>query len=141
MKRLFFIAAASLMMLASCSQKSDLISVEVPPRPAGQESALGMAADPIEVVRVGFVGDEIDLWWILNKRQRYIKQYNKENLINNKIYFYGNVDDSLKELLIRFGVEVYSFNPPNLETTDSLYYETIYNHYLNKIASFCKLSD
>lgn len=56
MKRLFFIAAASLMMLASCSQKSDLISVEVPPRPAGQESALGMAVDPIEVVRVGFVG-------------------------------------------------------------------------------------
>ena len=95
----------------------------------------------IHILGFGLQYDEIDLWWILNKRQRYIKQYNKENLINNKIYFYGNVDDSLKELLIRFGVEVYSFNPPNLETTDSLYYETIYNHYLNKIASFCKLSD
>ena len=50
----------------------------------------------------------------------------------------GNINNSLKELLIRFGVEVYSFSPSNLETTDSLYFETVYNHYLEKIASFCK---
>ena len=48
--------AASLLVLASCVQQSGVIKVDVPERPAGQESALGMTADPIEVVRVGFVG-------------------------------------------------------------------------------------
>lgn len=47
---------ASLLVLASCVQQSGVIKVDVPERPAGQESALGMTADPIEVVRVGFVG-------------------------------------------------------------------------------------
>ena len=32
------------------------VQVEVPERPAGQLSALGMTADPIETVRVGFIG-------------------------------------------------------------------------------------
>ncbi len=48
--------AASLLVLASCVQQSGVIKVDVPVRPAGQESALGMTADPIDVVRVGFVG-------------------------------------------------------------------------------------
>lgn len=47
---------ASLLVLASCVQQSGVIKVDVPERPAGQESALGMTADPIDVVRVGFVG-------------------------------------------------------------------------------------
>lgn len=57
MKNLFImLTAASLLMLASCSRQSGVIRTDVPARPAGQESALGMTADPIEVVRVGFVG-------------------------------------------------------------------------------------
>ncbi|MBQ8483381.1 MAG: Gfo/Idh/MocA family oxidoreductase [Bacteroidales bacterium] len=56
MKRLFLMMTASLLVLASCVQQSGVIKVDVPERPAGQESALGMTADPIEVVRVGFVG-------------------------------------------------------------------------------------
>ncbi len=56
MKRFFMLMAASLLVLASCVQQSGVIKVDVPVRPAGQESALGMTADPIDVVRVGFVG-------------------------------------------------------------------------------------
>ncbi|MBR2128811.1 MAG: Gfo/Idh/MocA family oxidoreductase [Bacteroidales bacterium] len=56
MKKLFFIVAISVMALVSCSENKGVIQVDVPARPAGQESALGMTADPIEVVRVGFVG-------------------------------------------------------------------------------------
>ncbi len=56
MKKLFFIVAISVMALVSCSDNKGVIQVDVPARPAGQESALGMTADPIEVVRVGFVG-------------------------------------------------------------------------------------
>lgn len=42
--------------MLSCSPRTKLISVETPARPAGQESVLGLAADPIDTVRVGFVG-------------------------------------------------------------------------------------
>ena len=56
MKKIFVSAVASVMMLLSCSQNPGVIKTDVPARPAGQESALGMTADPIEVVRVGFVG-------------------------------------------------------------------------------------
>lgn len=56
MKRLFYIAAAMIMLLSSCSQKVGYIKVETPKRPAGQESVIGLTADPIETIRVGFVG-------------------------------------------------------------------------------------
>lgn len=57
MKKLFImLTAATLMLLASCSQKPGVIKTDVPARPAGQESVIGLTADPIEVVRVGFVG-------------------------------------------------------------------------------------
>lgn len=42
--------------MLSCSPRTKFISVETPARPAGQESVLGLAADPIDTVRVGFVG-------------------------------------------------------------------------------------
>ena len=39
-----------------CCNKGGAIEVAVPERPAGQQSALGMTADPIETVRIGFIG-------------------------------------------------------------------------------------
>ena len=68
MKKYFFFAVLPLLCLASCkSQKSvsasvparvedGIIVLETPAREPGQESALGMACDPIDTVRVGFVG-------------------------------------------------------------------------------------
>lgn len=48
--------AAALIALSSCVQKPCVIRTDVPARPAGQESVIGLTADPIDVVRVGFVG-------------------------------------------------------------------------------------
>ena len=66
MKRtiLLLLASAALLMVTAvscksnekCCDKDGVIEVAVPERPAGQESALGMTADPIETVRVGFIG-------------------------------------------------------------------------------------
>ena len=42
--------------IVSCSPRTNVISVDTPKRPAGQESVLGLKADPIDTVRVGFIG-------------------------------------------------------------------------------------
>ena len=66
MKRIILLLLASAALLMgtavscksndNCDKKDGVIEVAVPERPAGQESALGMTADPIETVRVGFIG-------------------------------------------------------------------------------------
>lgn len=43
-------------VIVSCSPRTKVISVDTPKRPAGQESVLGLKADPIDTVRVGFIG-------------------------------------------------------------------------------------
>ena len=55
MKRVLLV----LLMVAavcSCVSKSGVIQVDVPKRPAGQEHVLGLATEPLDTVRVGFVG-------------------------------------------------------------------------------------
>lgn len=54
MKRILFALAATFMTF-SCVQKN-VISVDVPERPAGQESVLGLRTEPLDTVRVGIVG-------------------------------------------------------------------------------------
>lgn len=54
---------------------------------------------------IGFSLDysETDIWWVLNKRARFLS----EATINNKIYFYTHaISDEKKGLLEAFGVEV-----------------------------------
>ena len=55
MKKLIF-AVLSFLAVVSCSQNVGPIRIDVPERPAGQESVLGLATDPIDTVRVGFIG-------------------------------------------------------------------------------------
>ena len=55
MKKLIF-ALVTTIALWSCSEKSGIIEVEVPARPAGQEHVLGLTTEPLDTVRVGFVG-------------------------------------------------------------------------------------
>ena len=43
-------------VIVSCSPRTNVISVDTPKRPAGQESVLGLTAEPIDTVRVGFIG-------------------------------------------------------------------------------------
>lgn len=92
----------------------------------------------IHIIGLSLQYEEIDLWWLLNKRQRYIKQLGKENIISNKIRFYGNTSNSMKKLLNKLGVEVYTFRQKGLKPDNPLYYKMQYNYYLGKIASFCK---
>ena len=56
MKRYFILLTIMLVAAVSCSQSQNLIKTEVPPRPAGQESVLGLKAEPIDIVRIGVVG-------------------------------------------------------------------------------------
>ena len=55
MKKLIFALVATI-ALWSCAEKSGIIEVEVPARPAGQEHVLGLTTEPLDTVRVGFVG-------------------------------------------------------------------------------------
>lgn len=55
MKRFIVILLAAISVYA-CTSVSGVISVDVPHRPAGQESVLGLATEPLDTVRVAFVG-------------------------------------------------------------------------------------
>ena len=53
------LAAVSIagMLTVSCSVNSPkAITTEIPERPAGQEDVIGLQLDPIDTVRIGFVG-------------------------------------------------------------------------------------
>ena len=65
----------------------------------------------IHIIGFGLDYSELDIWWILNKRMRFIKD--EEININNKIYFYGYVDKDKELLLKNFGVEVFNYKKPN----------------------------
>lgn len=48
--------SVALLLCGGCRHSDNIIRTAVPERPAGQSDMLGFAADPIETVRVGFVG-------------------------------------------------------------------------------------
>ena len=57
MKKYLFFLVALVVGAVSCSERTEnVICVDVPERPAGQESVVGLAADPIETVRIGVIG-------------------------------------------------------------------------------------
>ena len=66
MKKIVFIVLIGLLTLASCDKKvpasvpatikNGMIELKAPPRAPGQVSALGLACDPIDTVRIAFVG-------------------------------------------------------------------------------------
>ena len=55
MKKMFLIIGL-VAVLASCCHSESVIEVKTPKRPAGQEDVLGLAAEPIDTVRVGIIG-------------------------------------------------------------------------------------
>ena len=59
MKNKFLSLALALLSLAACDssvQTAGVLKTEVPVRPAGQENVLALRTEPLETVRVGFVG-------------------------------------------------------------------------------------
>ena len=57
-RHLLTIGAILLTIATACSRANEqrTIVTQVPERPAGQTDLLGYAADPIDTVRVGFIG-------------------------------------------------------------------------------------
>ena len=64
----------------------------------------------VHIIGLGLGYEEIDLWRLLTKRQRYIKEYGTK-WTPNKIYYYGSLDKETdkKKLLEILGVEVVDF--------------------------------
>ena len=56
MKRFLFLIMLATMSLFSCKDNDGVIRTDVPKRPAGQESVLGLKTEPLETVRIGIVG-------------------------------------------------------------------------------------
>ena len=56
MKKTLLAIAAAAILISSCCSAPKVIKTQIPPRPAGAESMIGFAADPIENVRIGFIG-------------------------------------------------------------------------------------
>ena len=83
----------------------------------------------IHILGLGLSYEEIDLWWILNKRQRYIKNSIEGKVIKNKIYYYGDAPEEKKILLEKLGVDVISY-PFNDNVTN---YEKQYEYFIDEI--------
>ena len=56
MKRYVVLLAAMLAAVVSCTESGNIIKTDVPERPAGQESVIGLSTEPLETVRIGVVG-------------------------------------------------------------------------------------
>ena len=56
MKRYFILLTIILTTAVACTQSPEVIKTDVPSRPKGQESVIGLKAEPIETVRIGVVG-------------------------------------------------------------------------------------
>lgn len=75
----------------------------------------------IHIIGLGLDYSEYDLWWILNKRARFMSL--EPTLIKNKITFYcAGIDESKKELLESFNVIVHIVDI-QLEKSDPKYYQ------------------
>jgi len=61
----------------------------------------------IHIVGFSFDFAETDIWWILNRRARMMKDFNLKGRINNRIYFYcSEIHEQTAALLKSFDVEV-----------------------------------
>lgn len=56
MKKLFILAVITVMAVCSCARQDGVIVIDTPARPAGQTDVIGLTAEPIDTVRIGFVG-------------------------------------------------------------------------------------
>lgn len=56
MSALAVLAAAAMLAVSCNSGKPQAIKTEIPARPVGQEDVLGLRLDPIDTVKIGFVG-------------------------------------------------------------------------------------
>lgn len=56
MRQYLILPLILLMAVLSCTDRTNVILTDVPPRPAGQEGVIGLRTEPLETVRIGIVG-------------------------------------------------------------------------------------
>jgi len=87
----------------------------------------------IHIIGLSLDFSETDLWWILTKRARMIKDQKTSDLINNKIYFYAkNINEDKEELLKCINVIVVKADKNYSKNWKEYYLDTI-NHIKGKI--------
>ena len=89
--------------------KDDMIVPKMSERLYGDFGQINSWVDLFFISNVYIVGfsllyEETDIWWVLTRRMRLIKQGKK---INNRIIFFGDVKEGKEELFRSLGVEVY----------------------------------
>ena len=80
----------------------------------------------IHIIGLSLDFSETDIWWILTKRARMIKDNKTSGLINNKIYFYDkNIKKDKEELLNSLNVEVIKSSKDYGDNWSEYYLDTI----------------
>ena len=69
----------------------------------------------IHIIGLGLGYEEMDLWWLLNRRRRIKRQ--DSSLVENKIYYYpvDKLRPDKKQLLLEFGVEIKELDDKTIE--------------------------
>ena len=99
---------------------------------------------PIYMIGIGLSFDEIDIWWILNKRKRLFNQGQLLLLPKNDIYYYDldeQENENKKKILERFDVNVINEigNWDNIGSNDiDIRYHRLYQQALNTLLNNCK---
>ena len=84
----------------------------------------------IHVIGFTFDFSEIDLWWILNKRARMLRDTRIPGALKNKIYYYStNIEETKKGLLQALDVQVIDFKIDEDKKNYLEYYEWFLNRY------------
>lgn len=78
----------------------------------------------VYIVAFGMDYAEQDIWWLLNKRRRFIKE--KKAPICNKIFYYCTEDDNKRKILESLGVEVIPYGKPK-KNNWTRFYTNIFN--------------
>lgn len=81
----------------------------------------------LHIIGLGLTECEIDIWWLLNRRKRLISEGYAP--INNKIYYYGVIEQKYKELLESFDVIVFDCKAPKKGRT----WKPLYNKMIGKM--------
>lgn len=92
----------------------------------------------IHIIGFGMGFTEIDLWWLLNKRQRYLTdKYSVNHIKNssphNEILYYGVIRSEIKDTLQAYGVNC---NNTQIETSqEKPNWKDVYENNISKIMS------
>ena len=88
----------------------------------------------LHIIGFGLSFDEIDLWWLLNKRIRFKRE---GKAINNRIHFYDfPIDSNKKKIMEDFGIEVHEYKELREYKDDTEKYTELYQQIIKDIKMY-----